>query len=50
MSLECPVGTRNFPDYSHDTVFAIMELTGHLYRCIKSKPVGLAQGLCGLLF
>ncbi len=26
-----------------------MELTGHLYRCIKSKLVGLAQGLCGLL-
>jgi Zn-dependent M32 family carboxypeptidase len=29
------------PDYSHDTIIAIMELIGHLYRCIKSKLVRL---------
>jgi hypothetical protein len=25
-------------------------VTGHLYRCIRSKPVGLPYGLYGLLF
>jgi hypothetical protein len=27
------------PDYSRDTIIAIMELIGHLHRCIKSKLV-----------
>ncbi len=40
-ALERPVGTRKFPT-SRDTIVAIMELTGHLYRCIKSMLVGLA--------